>query len=109
MLAFPGSSLKCNTVVVCLYVVAVVFCWCCPVEVFSGLVVNSGDDLLQLFVGYGSEIGACGYAASEPSDVVLIGFCVALPRRGQRSPVFEREAQRAGIFMFPEPSLGLQP
>ena len=46
--------------VVLLCVVLVGFCWCCLAEVFSGLVVDLGDDLLQLFLGYSSKVGACG-------------------------------------------------
>jgi len=39
-------------------VVLVGFCWCYLVEVFSGLIVDLGDDLLQFsLVGYGSEVG----------------------------------------------------
>ena len=56
----PCSSLRYSTVVVWLYVVLVGFCWCCLVEVFSGLVVDLGDDLLELFLGYGLEVGTCG-------------------------------------------------
>ncbi|PDQ35968.1 MAG: hypothetical protein B5766_02140 [Candidatus Lumbricidophila eiseniae] len=56
----PCSSLRCITVVVWLCVVLVGFCWCCLVEVFSGLVVDLGDDFLEFFLGYGSEVGVCG-------------------------------------------------
>jgi len=35
--------------------------WCCLVEVFSGLVVDLGDDSLQFFpVGCSLKVGACG-------------------------------------------------
>jgi len=57
---FKFEMQHCGGVVVWLCVVLADFCWCCLVEVFLGLVVDLGDDLLELFVGCGSEVGVCG-------------------------------------------------
>jgi len=40
--------------------------WCCLVGVFSGLVVDLGDDFLRFLVGRSLKVGAWGQVVSDP-------------------------------------------
>src|SRR6218665_1750327 len=50
------------------------FCWCCLAEVFSGVVVDLGDDLLEFLVGCGSK-----WVGVVPTGLVVRGRCPPPP------------------------------